>query len=259
MNAHMLKIIALVSMVIDHIGCVLNALYRYNAAGAYYADTVSDAYWPWRLVGRLAFPIFAFLIAEGCAHTRDLKKYILRLGLFALISQIPYQIFINLQYAPEALLRFTNSNVLVTLCLGAAAVYCYRKSWEDAKYRLAYVLGILAAFAAVILRRGEYDIGGLAIILLVYALRPKTANDPDARIHGSYIGQALACTLAAFLYYSLFLHAGVFELAAVALSGIPLLLYTGKPGSRRGKWGFYAFYPAHLLALSLVMLLVIQI
>src|SRR5690242_15645907 len=96
MNALQLKLIAFGTMLIDHIGVTLNAIYRYNIAGFEMMNVTSDAYDSFRVVGRLSFPIFAFLIAEGCAHTHDLKAYRKRLFFFGLLSQLPYQAFGNL-------------------------------------------------------------------------------------------------------------------------------------------------------------------
>ena len=77
MSAFVLKIIAIITMFIDHIGYIFS-----NGKISYF-----------NYIGRLAFPIFAFQISEGYLHTKNLKKYFLRLFLFALISQIPFMLY----------------------------------------------------------------------------------------------------------------------------------------------------------------------
>ena len=79
MSSFVLKMIAIISMFIDHIGYVIFGKFSY-----------------FNYIGRLAFPIFAFQISEGYIHTKNLKKYFLRLFLFAIISQIPFMLFHNL-------------------------------------------------------------------------------------------------------------------------------------------------------------------
>ena len=99
-----LKIIALLSMLVDHIGCVL-----FPKVTAF------------RIIGRLAFPIFAFLIAEGMVHTSNWKKYFLRLFIFAIISEIPFDFITS-----GKMIDWSHQNVLFTLLLGAMSIASFR-------------------------------------------------------------------------------------------------------------------------------------
>ena len=127
MNAQRLKLLAILSMTVDHLGKILNSLHRYITYGEEFTHYMTDNYWQMVVIGRLAFPIFCFLIAEGCAHTKDIKKYISRLAVFAVISQIPYQVFNTAKTGFDNgigfLFQYTSGNVLITLTLGAVAVF----------------------------------------------------------------------------------------------------------------------------------------
>lgn len=256
MSAQKLKISAVILMTIDHVGYILNLLSRYQVAGMDYTNYLTDDFWFMRLIGRLAFPLFAYLIAEGCTHTKDIKKYIVRLSIFALISQLPYLIFSNLRYGTSNLFRFAGSSVMVTLTLGAVSVYCYKNIFSGKK--LLGILGILAMYILTFIFRCEYDICGITIILLVYAFRKKSDFDLDKHIPGSKLLQVILCTAVAALYYQFIIPSSIDEVVAVSLSGILLLLYNNKPGKRMWKWAFYLYYPVHLLCLSLIMLFIIK-
>ena len=95
-NSFQLKWIAVITMIIDHTGAVL------------FPDDMV-----FRYIGRIAFPIFCFLLVEGFFHTRDVRKYMLRLGLFALISEIPYDLAFR-----DTVLEFEHQNVFFALLLG---------------------------------------------------------------------------------------------------------------------------------------------
>lgn len=105
MSSFVLKMIAVFSMCFDHFG------YLFSAGNFSF----------YNLIGRLAFPIFAFQISEGYTHTRDLNKYFWRLFLFAVISQIPFNLF---EYAFGFDLSL---NIFFTLLLGLTAIFAYDK------------------------------------------------------------------------------------------------------------------------------------
>src|SRR5258705_144389 len=106
MNAFQIKVIAIVAMIIDHMGLFF-----------------FPQYFIFRIIGRLAFPLFAWLIANGAYHTHNIGKYLQRLYLFALISQIPF-LFANRLIDPH----FSDLNVLCTLFFGLLAIAFIRRT-----------------------------------------------------------------------------------------------------------------------------------
>ena len=223
LDGTMLKIIAMISMVLDHVG---------------------DLFFPgatWmRAAGRLAMPLFAFCIAEGYAHTRDRRKYLLRMGIFALISEIPFDL------AFESRIGLSHQNIMLSFFLSILALMLYDRirggegtdgaqipAWKTA-------LGVLAVVAIAVLAlllKADYTVFAVISVFLFYALRKK---HPLLR---SGVGVGFLALTRTVGYYS-----------ATGLSLLPLVLYNGKKG-RGLKWLFYLFYPGHLLLLAGLKLL----
>lgn len=215
-----LKIIAMISMVFDHVG---------------------DMFFPgvmWlRMIGRLAMPIFSFCIAEGFAHTRDRKKYLLRMGIFALISEIPFDL------AFEGKLDFTHQNIMLTFFLSIAALMLFDRIRGGKDSEAEHipvgktVLGVLAVAALAVvsfLLRADYTAFAVIAVFLFYVFRQK---HPLIR---SGAGVAFLAVTRTMGYY-----------CATGFSFIPLALYNGKKGKGL-KWLFYVFYPGHLLLLAAI-------
>ena len=212
LDGTMLKIIAMVSMVFDHAG---------------------DLFFPgvmWlRMIGRLAMPLFSFCIAEGYAHTRDKNRYLLRMGIFALISEVPFDL------AFEGKVGFGHQNIMLTFFLSILALKIVDLiRGEEPRNIGKTVLGTLAVLVMAglaLLLRVDYTIFAVIAVFLFYVLRNR---HPLVR-SGAGVGfLALTRTMG---YY-----------CTTGFSLIPLLLYNGKRG-RGLKWLFYAFYPGHLLVL----------
>lgn len=209
-----LKLLAMALMLIDHAGHVL----------------FPHLTWM-RAVGRIAFPIFAFFVAEGLHYTRSRPKYMLRLGIFALISEIPFNLAISRKALyPDA------QNVMFTFLIAALTVTVFEALYKskDPAYEIPKkILGIVAAalipFLGIALST-DYNSYGVWLVMLFYFLRE------------SRLAANLAAVGANFIWYSNTLshHA--------ALSFFPLMLYNGKKGAEL-KYLFYIFYPAHLLLL----------
>lgn len=204
-NSFQLKCIAIITMLIDHIGAIL-----------------FPAEIGFRIIGRLSFPIFCFLLVEGFYHTGNVKKYMIRLGIFALISEIPYDLAFR-----NVFLEFQRQNVFFTLLLGIALMYMLQRT-NRTYVRICYIL--LAMWTA--LQTGmSYDCRGILLIMIYYVCR----NNIAAKV---VLGGA----------WNL-LWTGVQQFGVLA--SIPIALYNGEKGKSM-KYVFYVFYPVHLLILYII-------
>lgn len=218
LSGNALKLIAAAAMTCDHAGLML-----------FPSQPV------WRAVGRLAFPIFAFCVAEGCRRTSRPERYLLRLGVCGLLCCAVWYFVSGQLYL----------NIFITYTIAAALIFAARRG-PDLKTALVGA----AAAALCVLGQPSYGVFGVFAVLLCYAL-----TDPARR------AAALGADL---VLYSLTLgHNGALQL--VSLLALPLILcYNGKrggPGPERGrsaaeavKWAFYLYYPLHLIVLWLISL-----
>lgn len=221
MSSFVLKIIAIISMFFDHIGYLI----------------MGGSSW-FNYIGRFAFPIFAFQLSEGYTHTKNLYKYIFRLFVFAIISQIPFMLF---QYSMGINLSL---NVFFTLLFGLLAIFIYDKT----KYKFigilcAFVLGIIAEFC-----KFDYGFYGIAIIFLFYLFRNK-----KFKMCLSFIIIVILRTLYSLYIYSFnisFIYSSLFVVGTLFF----ICLYNGKKG-RNIKYLLYFFYPVHLLLIYLMSLI----
>ena len=213
MSAFWLKVIAAAAMLTDHIGAL------------FFPQTAVL-----RIAGRLAFPIYAFLAAEGAAKTRHPCRYLARLGAFALLSELPFRLAFSISLNKPALL-----NVLFTLFAGAAC--CMVCSVQKALPSFCF---ILSAAAAAQLSGSDYGAYGVLCIVCFYLLRREKA------------GQGIVFALLT-AFNSILVPAPLQAFAVLGLA--PCALYSGERG-RDLRWLFYAFYPAHLLLLWAVRLIV---
>lgn len=207
-----LKWVALCAMLIDHIGAVFRE---------YLVPAHSGLYLCMRSVGRIAFPIFAFLLVEGFIHTKNVYRYLFSLILFALISEIPAN------YAFFGKITAEWCNIYFTLALGLLMLIVIRE-FETHKYKWLLSIVVLIFFCCVAYwLRCDYNQTGIALIFVFYMFRK------DLLLWG--IGS-----------FALFVTS-----PARMLSYPFLLLYNGKRG-RQVKYVFYIFYPLHLAVLLLI-------
>lgn len=205
-NTFTLKLIAICAMLIDHIGAVL--LPQYGIL---------------RVIGRIAFPIFAYTLVEGFLHTHDVKKYLIRLGIAAAISEVPFDLAI---YGRPIVLG--HQNVFFTLFLGILMLYVLLKvqtTWKE-------FLCLIAFFLISEFLRTDYNSMGLFMIYWFYQYRESKAI--------RNLGVAAI---------NVFLMGGLQAYATFAL--IPIALHSGEQGPKC-KAFFYGFYPLHLLALYFI-------
>lgn len=225
LNGFHLKLIAICTMLIDHMGYTL----------------FPGVMWL-RCVGRVAFPIFCFLIAEGCVYTHDRKKYALRLLVFALLSEIPFNLMNSgMIWDPY------DQNVLWTLLLGA--LVCWLMDWALKKCTpLSFVLtGAVMLAAYWLLEIGNTDYGGWGMLLVAAFYGVHRA--PSGAVV-KMIAQAFGLAFFSIGVMGGYLSIELWSLAAL----VPIWLYNGQRGfsSKAVQYGFYAFYPVHILILSLI-------
>jgi hypothetical protein len=215
-----LKLLALLSMLVDHLGICLRPLLLHPLLLVF--GRVLTPYWLMRAFGRLAFPIFCFLLTEGFRHTRSRGRHALNLLIFALLSEIPFNLFNTGQ------LLFPHQNVFFTLLLGYLGLWAM-EALSDSRGK--QLLSLLLLFCASYFLKADYGWTGFCFILCLYL----ACEQPVVQ---ALVGSALLpwpyCAGFAF---------------------VPINLYSGKRGFVQRpalKYAFYVFYPLHLLLLWLL-------
>ena len=208
-----LKIIAVLSMVTDH-------------CAYYLLDGNTWTYEVMRCFGRVAFPVFAFLVAEGFAHTRNRMRYFLSLLLFAVISEVPWYLLNGMD---------GTHNVMFTLALGVAALAVFERLQKHGALAIAAIL--LVALSAEISGL-DYGWHGIVEILVFHLFRSKKYCQSTRLLQLAF----------AFPFMS---HYGII---GALLACFIIFLYNGTRGIIHGKvakYGFYAIYPVHLIIIKL--------
>lgn len=262
LTGYHLKMIALITMLIDHIGAVL--IWRVYAASytitgsMQISDALGDKMIVWvaqnqdmvftiyewmRYIGRMSFPIYCFLLVEGFLHTRNVAKYAGRLTLFALISEVPFDLACFGQFW-----RYSSNNVFFTLVLGLLAIWAlsyiekFYEFWQEKEWEpiLGRILSLSAGFIVVIgiglfadmVLFTDYGLGGIVAIAVLYLLREQRVIAFAAAVLTLTVITSDTEILALFMLY-------------------PIMKYDGSRGKNM-KYIFYAFYPVHLFILALI-------
>ena len=254
MTAFALKIIALTAMLIDHAGIMLAAA----------LPEYSHIFIWFRIIGRLAWPIFAFLLAEGFRHTKSQHRFLMRLLAFAIISEIPYDLAMG-----NSISFVSNTNIFYTLFLGGMAICLYErlreKHWRrGARETMAFLGAIFptAVLAGIL----TADFGGMGVLFIftMYIINTKPKWLPLAAMGGFILSQFNPLVMAHSMgieIKSVYLLMIPFALATVPLAA----LYNGQHGLSDGhvtivnwliKWLFYVAYPAHLAVLAIIAMMI---
>ena len=225
LNSWQLKLLAMATMLVDHIGAILFPHLIFL-----------------RMVGRISFPIFCFLLAEGVAHTSDRVRYLSRIVAFAVISEIPYNfVFFGSLFYPGS------QNVLFELALGVIGIILI----EKIRIRVFGMLAALLIAGFAWLFHVDYGAYGVLLMFLFYWGRESS-------------GQIRPATLLVFLAFTLLYSlpseilgrmGGLFAYSVQSyamFAAFPLALYSGKRGPRRWKYFFYLFYPLHIFFFSIL-------
>lgn len=216
LNNNQLKLLAMLTMTADHVGLLL----------------FPEQLWL-RLVGRLAFPVYAYMIAEGCRHTRSMGRYLCSLLVMAVVCQLAYFFAMGSLY----------QCIMVTFSLSVILIWVLK--WGQKRGFFGRLLGIGAILAVLFLTEilplllpktdYEVDYGFIGVMLPValFLCKSKTQR--------LWVGAIMLGLLASYSWIGQW----------AALLSIPLLaLYNGRRGKRGMKWIFYLYYPAHLLLLQ---------
>jgi len=222
LSGNQLKIIALVAMTFDHVGKELLPEYEFL-----------------QIIGRLAFPIFAYMIAEGCRYTRNRRKHLLQVALLALLCQIVY-------FAAEGSLF---QCILVTFSLSIGMIYvidyAVKKRTVSSWVGVVALCGVVWFFSVIlpiVLKRTDfavdYGIWGILLPVVVY-----------------FVPENMKISAVAAVLVPLCLELG--DIQWYAMFAVPLLaLYSGKKGKANMKQLFLTYYPAHLVCIYLLSLLI---
>ncbi len=267
LNASQLKWVAMLAMLVDHLSVTFGS-YLYQ--GTFLEGLIYTPYSAWlRWIGRLAFPIFAFLLAEGARNTRSPARYAGRLAVFALLSQIPYTLaFSNFARiaAPETvpLLVWNTAalNVLFTLLLGLTAILCWQRGNTAKKWWYAGTILVIAF--------GEWlncDYGALGVMLIFLLWKfPSPVGRFFSVVSFSFLNYLVSWNslsiptafspsiVQAWLQriFPCFVHPSVSYFMPFFMSCFSLVFlhfYNQKRGSLN-RWFAYVYYPGHLLVLS---------
>ncbi len=234
LSAAQLRLIALGLMLLDHVWALF-------MPGGYAWMTY---------LGRAAFPIFAFQIVEGYVHTSDHKRYALRLLLFGLVSEVPF----NLMYASSAFYPF-HQNVLFTLLLGLLAVWALDRAKRTGGVRAWLLAGgqVCLCCLAALVGFTDYGVTGVLTVLAFYVFR---------EVPFAWAGQLVSLLLLHEVFFqgeyvtlTLLGQTIDFQTQGFALLAlVPIWLYNGQKGGggRALQYGSYMFYPAHMLLLYLL-------
>lgn len=224
-----LKIIAIIAMFLDHFAASI-LFYGVLAPAAPISEgtelwTVYQIYEVLRTIGRIAFPIFCFLLVEGFVHTSNRKKYAFRLLLFACLSEVPFDLAVfNTWFTLE------HQNVFFTLFLGFLTIWAmeyFQPQKESLRMPIQFMILVIGSLAALLLAT-DYDYKGIVLIVVLYLLR----SQPVLRT---------VCACICLLWEP-----------AACFAFIPIHMYNGKRGLSL-KYVFYFFYPVHLLIFGLIL------
>ena len=203
-------------------------------------------------IGRLAFPIFAFMLVEGYFRTKNLKKYITRLIIFAVISEIPFNLMMG-----SRIFYPIHQNVLWSFIISIGLIHLNEKAKakkNKALQLITVIFTVLAGFILGLITMVDFYHAGILMVLVFYFFRKKTLFD---RLCQLFFLWYINVEILGGFGYELEIFGKTFFLnrqGLAILSLIPIWLYNGKKGysSQKLQYAFYAFYPLHMFILSLL-------
>ena len=231
LNANQIKVIAIIAMTIDH----LTWVFFPGTQAVWYVFAL-------HIIGRLTAPIMWFFIAEGCHYTQNMKKYIGRLFLFAVISHFAYDFAFGIPFLPLSTGAFNQTSVMWSLAWAVVLIWiCNQEKIPQWVKIVSIVVICLISFPS--------DWSSIAVMcpFFLYAHRSKFKLQARDIVLWSFIYAAV---------YYIFLDKLYGVLQMFTFLTIPILAqYNGERGKWKGmKWFFYIYYPAHLFVIGLIRL-----
>jgi len=226
LDTNFLKLIAVVTMIIDHVGT------------EFYPDEIG-----WRLIGRLAFPLFCYCMTVGMLYTRDIKRYVFRVGLFAILSQ-PFYVFAFNQN--DFWGNLTNWNIFFTLFFSLIGIWgFYKKGWGLLLFALMILVLSFWNF--------DYNITGLIYMLIFYCCR----RCPKLGFWIILVVMLLPSVTANLWGGAYFTIGSVgFNMGVTTIFALPFIYLHTNVHPKVNKYFFYGIYPLHLGIIGLVRLLI---
>ena len=238
LNNNILKIIACISMLIDHIGMILFPEIKIL-----------------RIIGRLAFPIFAFMISEGFKYTKNKGKYFLTIFITGCVFQIMFSIITN-SFLLNILLTFSVSIILLITLQEYKRVLFSKKSTNRDKIQATFLFMIIYLVFFIFNENFTFDYGVFGCLLPVFAslfTPPKLEkSNLNKRAENTIFYLNLLTFSIGLLILSIFLK-GIQYYSLISI--ILLLFYSGQRGKANLKYFFYIFYPVHLTILFIIKVL----
>ena len=229
MTNYQLKWIALITMTVDHLGVLL-------------FETDSYMNLLFRLIGRLSFPIFAFLITEGYFNTKNIKRYVVRLSIFAIISEIPFDLFFF-----DKIIFMNKQNVFFTLLLGLFAIMIFEYIInKNNKLKPIALVSVLCIAVIAYITRTDYNMFGVLMIFVFYYFRD---NKEEMKFYFMYI--IFLMVLAYWSEDKFRLNPYDFIQITAPFALYLIYKYNGERG-RSLKYVFYLYYPCHIILLYIV-------
>lgn len=236
MTSFHLKIIALITMFIDHIGYVI----------------FPNHFWL-RYIGRIAFPIYAFLISEGLKKTSNIKKYLINLLMLAVTSEIFYDLCFN-----KNISLFYKTNTVYTLFIASLSIYLYNKNYNNITKYLSLLLGLSISY----ILKTDYDILGVLLIFIFYFLH----NKYQYLIYGIiWVNIKYLSNISYILKY--IFNKNIYLPNIYVINSLGLYLFTIVPfliimfyNNKKGKnlkYTFYVLYLLHLFILYIIKLFIL--
>lgn len=244
-----LKLIACAFMLLDHIMKIFQA--ELLALMSYPLYSIISSF------GTVAFFIFAYMVAEGVRYTRDVRRYLLRLLLFALASEVPFRLAKGLILGVPPFSLFGTQNVIFTFLYGVIACVLYDYFSKAGKWGYGWASVVFMTLLAFILESDYYSYGVLTVFLM-YVVKERRSRLflLSVMIFFFFITGEILPEIILYGFSPQRLYRYVSVLLVSQLNVLLLSFYNGRRGWG-GRYFFYVFYPAHLLILSLLHNLII--